>query len=540
MTSSWTIPRPSGAATVEPIAAAPPLPAGRREAGRAPADEGLTLEGDPTGASVTYVRWSGGRLHRAGRLRELLLATGEHGLELDETALSHLLHDGFVPFPRTVFKGVHALGIGDRVTVAREDGGRATLAFAVDFPYLGRCSRADQRPDPDHLLRLLCASLERSLVPHAGAALMLSSGLDSVPLGLAAAEIGRAADVTALTFDQHGSGEGQAAAVFARRFGLRHRVLGFPRQPQAVAELALEFFASADQPCCDPVTLAYAATLRQAGVAGGLVLDGSGSDVYLGEVPSFRTRALDALHRLPGSGRMGALRALLPFRSPLNKVLSSRSEKTFADAYHLRHRETRRFFAGSVDTSARWRLQDRELAGLGLTDVDALVGGRHQDASRGMLKARLATQAHGADVAFPWCDADLIAYCFHLPDDQRRGGPAQGNKPLVRALLRRHADYDVVTQRKKVIFSFFLPEVLRANRTLVEHEVRSCRLWAPSVREALAALWAGLDERRETAVALHTLFSLSAWLNHARVLGRRPASDAATGRATAQGAPCAS
>lgn len=486
----------------------------------------IMKEGDPTGNKITYIASTGGRLRHAHSLREVLLASGS-GLRIDEVALSHLLHDGFVPLPRTIFQGVHALGIGDRATVTGH-GADVELELTVDFPYLQRRSAADQTPDPERLLRLLCTSLERALAPYPSAVLMLSSGLDSVPLALAAAEIGRAADITALTFDQHGSGEGEVAATFARRFGLRHVALRFPQGSRDVADLMEEFFTSADQPCCDPATLAYAATLRQAGVRGMPILDGSGSDVYLGEIPTRRNQMLDPLHRLPDPW-IGPLRAALPFWSPLNKVVSSRCEKTFVDEYHLRYQETRSFFAGSVDTSVLWRRQDRELADLDFTDLTQCIAMRHVDANCGMLKARLAAATRGGTAVFPWCDPDVISYCFNLPDIWKRGNRSWGNKPLVREMLRRYADYDAVTQRKKVIFSFHLPDFLRTNKALVEHEVRSSPLWARSVRETLAMLWRTLDDNRSgTAVALHTLFCVSAWLNHADILERLKAQRSAS------------
>lgn len=481
------------------------------------------LEGDPTGATVTYASLIGGRLAASPDLRRLVRQPGQPAPELDETALAHLLHDGFVPFPRTVFKNVHALGIGDRL----ERDGPHGLTLTVDFPYLRDRSAEDQVPDPDRLLRLLSASLERVMAPHAAATLMLSSGLDSVPLGLAAATIGRAADVAALTFDQHGSGEGEAAGTFARRFGIRHAALGWPRDRRKATAMVLEHLAAAEQPCCDPVALAYAVTLRQAGAHGTLVLDGSGNDVYLGEIPTRRALLLDRLHLLPGAW-LAPLRAAAPFWSPLNKVASSRSEKTFVEEYYLRHRETRRFFGGSVDTSALWRREDRRGAGLRFADFNALVGSRHQDANSIMLKGRLAAAGVGAAAGFPWCDPDVIAYCFNLPDAQRRGRVGGENKPLVRAMLRRHADYDAVTQHRKVVFSFFLSEFLRTNQTLVDHEIRSCRLWARSALDTLPTLWRVVEERAGTAVALHALFSVSAWLNHATILQHRagePASD---------------
>ena len=485
------------------------------------ADQGrMVATGDDTGATITYVCLSGDRLVTSRDLRGLLRAAGKADLEIDPVSLSHLLHDGFVPFPRTIFKDVHALGIGDRAALV-ENGGRPELRFAVDFPFLGRRSAEDREPDPERLLRLLCASLERKLAGHSRATLMMSSGLDSVPLGLAAAEIGRAGDVTALTFDQHGTGEAAAAATFARRFGLRHVTVGFPDDRREVAEMVATFFANADQPCCDPVMLAYVAALRRGGERAPVVIDGGGSDVYLGEPVTRRARLLDALHRpgLPG-GWIGPVRAAAPFWSPLNKVASSRCEKTFVDEYHLRHRETSRFFVGSVDTTARWREQDRLGVGLTTTEFAAFVAGHHHDANCSLLKGRLAAGAHGAEAVFPWCDADLIDYCFNLPDHHRRVRASGENKPLVRLLLRQRAGYDGVTQRRKVIFSFALREFLQANRALIEHEVLSCRLWAPTIGRTMTMLWRAMEERRGTAIALHALFVISAWLNHADILVR--------------------
>jgi asparagine synthase (glutamine-hydrolysing) len=522
---------PAQTTAASAAAAVAPAPTGADDRGRA-----AVAAGDDTGASVVYVCLGGdGRLVRSRSLRELLRASGRADLEVDPDSLSHLLHDGFVPSPRTIFRDVFALGIGDRVALV-ERGGRPRLRFVVDFPFLGRHSAEDQEPDPRRLLRLLCASLERNLAGRGRATLMMSSGLDSVPLGLAAAEIGRAGDVTALTFDQHGDGEGDAAAAFAKRFGLRHAIVGFPDDRREVAEMVATFFAAADQPCCDPVTLAYVAALRRGGGGAPVIIDGGGSDVYLGGPVTRRARLLDVLHRrgLP-DGWIGPVRAAVPFWSPLNKVASSRCEKTFVDEYHLRHRETSRLFAGSVDTSARWRERDRRETGLAVADLSASVAGRHHDANCSLLKARLAAAAQGAEAVFPWCDADLIDYCFNLPDRHRRGLEAGENKPLVRLLLRQHAGYDSVTRRKKVIFSFALREFLRANRALVEHEVLSCRLWAPAVGRTTAMLWRAMEERRGTAAALHALFAASAWLNHADILARDGRAGDLLGRAAEGG-----
>ena len=482
----------------------------------APASQLPVFTGDNTGAFITYVCRKDDRLIRSHDLRDLLRKSSKDRLEVDEISLSHLLHDGFVPFPRTIFKGVHALGIGDQIALSGV-GGKLKLQFTVEFPFLSHRSAKDQTPDPDWLLQLLCASLERGLEGQGNATLMLSSGLDSVPIALAAAEIGRAANVTALTFDQHGSGEGAAAATFARRFGLRHTAVGFPREPRDVAEMVVDFFSKADQPCCDPVTLAYVATLRQREVSAPLVLDGSGSDIYLGEVITRRARLLDRQRGLP-VGWIGAVRELAPFWSPLNKVASSRCEKTFVNEYRLRHQETRHFFTGSVDTSIWWLEQDRKLTSYNFTDLDTLVGGRHHDANCSMLKARLAAGIQAAQAVFPWCDADIIAYCFNLPDSYRRGNRSEGNKPLVRRMLQKYADYDAVTQSRKAIFSFVLTEFLLNNRPLIENEVLSCPLWSSSVHETMNMLWQTLTARRGTAIALHTLFAISAWLNHASIL----------------------
>jgi hypothetical protein len=100
-------------------------------------------------------------------------------------SLSFFLHDGQVPFPRTLYDGVFALTIGDRGLV-KVEGGSLEVTFSLEFPYFSTLSREDQEPDPDRLLTVLTQATEDMLAGEENA-LLLSAGKDSTAVAPALA-----------------------------------------------------------------------------------------------------------------------------------------------------------------------------------------------------------------------------------------------------------------------------------------------------------------------------------------------------------------
>ena len=72
------------------------------------------FSGCPTNSSMRYLTIIGGQVVCSECVRDLLVARYHAGLpvEADYAAISHLLHDGFVPQPLTVYRDVFSIGIG--------------------------------------------------------------------------------------------------------------------------------------------------------------------------------------------------------------------------------------------------------------------------------------------------------------------------------------------------------------------------------------------------------------------------------------------
>ena len=109
-----------------------------------------TLLGHPTCAEPRYFCLIDGRFVVSTDIREVLCAKHQSGsdVEVNPVAISHLLHDGFVPQPQTVYKDVFVISIGMSATVDPDN----ELAFHFDFPFLNEKSNRDATPDPSTLL----------------------------------------------------------------------------------------------------------------------------------------------------------------------------------------------------------------------------------------------------------------------------------------------------------------------------------------------------------------------------------------------------
>jgi hypothetical protein len=340
---------------------------------------------------------------------------------------------------------------------------------------------------------------------------MQSSGKDSTGLLLGLAEAGRN-DVLAVTYDpRFREREAPDAERLARRFGLAHRTVG--ADPVAEREALLRLLERAPTICADVALLAYTAVLERCGAPGGVVLDGLGSDLYMGYVPSRRDRLLAAVslpRRVPALwGRveppaLGARAAYL-----LKSMLMYPAERALAGS-RLAPRTVRELLPADTVFSTFFAELDRHHRRRNPVDFRAYVRGRIYDGCGTMLKARLAAAHTGARAAFPWCDGALIDYCFHLPRSARYDARRGTNKHLLRELLRRDVG-ETRYLRHKGSFRYDVRRFVGANEACIRAELARAR----PLFEQLDRWGDFLLERRSShvhAYALLTLFVLAAWL----------------------------
>lgn len=474
----------------------------------------VTVSGDRSGQHEVYVGLLPDRVVIASRLEPISQAAAAAGIQarIAPQAVSHILHDGLVPLPGTVFRSIYRLSVGDTAEVSPGVAG-PQIRFTCDYPWLPRKSREDQEPDVDRLHELILASVEQRLARLSGdGLLMMSSGKDSVAIAVALAELGRSP--RCLTFK---SGADDREHVFAaelcKRLGLEHQTVEMPMDPTSSAASLIRFFEASPFPTADHAAIAYVQTLATSGVTEGACIDGGGNDPYMGYVIEGDSRT-KLRYRIRGPRVATAVKRLVPVDSPLNYLARS-AAAALLPGRNLRHWETAQFYADAVETDGFWYRESREFQGEGLAAGLTVSRLRHTEAGRSHLKTRLAALAFGLEPVLPFCDAEIADYYFHLPEASRYDRAAGTNKVLLRELLTDQIDYDPARVGDGY-FRFDGAHFMETHSEFVRNEIRSCELWGPSVGEMTDRWLDTMSQRPLLWHALYPVFMLSGWHNHSR------------------------
>lgn len=498
------------------------------------------IVGSRTCAHVLYLSVINGQPVASDDIQDILVARHRAGAAIDvnHAALSHLLHDGFVPPPLTVYREIFAISVDLQAQVKS-----GAISFVRDFPFENRKSSLDGNPDTNALVRRLGRATKSACGKSRDLVLMLSSGLDSTSLAVSAKEAGRD-DVVCVTY---GESEDDTEVIVARdtcrRLGLRHEAhLYVATDPQIRKDL-VAYGESVPQPCADPALAACVSLVRRFGSRGSVILDGSGNDYYFWRPP----RRLDLLKTWLGLGRFPALnrlRPLLPMHLRRERILASPLELLLLNGVWLRYFETRQFYPGAVNTHDYW-LQEGDGHQFTREEFQHCLKMIYMGPAAFMLKTRNAAQSVGATASFPWTDDDVADYCFSLPEEARFDRERRKSKTIIRQMLNEALAYDA-TAVGKHHFSFGKRSFLRHNLSFCRDEILGCSLWSRGVERAFKQLADLLERGRQTENALLSLFIVSLWHNRwiesklaellrshrpagLRILGERKSEDGSSG-----------
>lgn len=467
-----------------------------------------TISGDPTCAEPRYFTIIDGQFFVSSDILSVLRERHRSGypVEVNPVAISHLLHDGFVAQPSTVYKDVFVVSMGMSATLAH---GR--LEFYFDFPFLKPKSAQNREADPAKLLRLLADATGKACAERAKPLLMLSAGLDSTSLALGVKEAGRD-DTLCVTYTEHDDlDEATLARRLCVRLGLRHETYHLDLASDAVCRLLQRYAAATPEPCADPALTACVAPISRHADEDTVILDGSGNDAYFWKPP----RPLDlaklhlGLNRLPGLPRV---RRALPMHFRYERLLSTPLELLLFAGPHLRHCDTRVFYPASIDTHSLWLERFNQLA-IPFEEVRSSIRSAYMGPAAHMMKARNAAMLVGALARFPWTDHDVADYCFNLPAERRFERASGKNKVIMREMLSRFVDYDEEAIGKRV-FRFDKRRFIEQHLDFCRAEILSCTLWEPAIERSLNRFVRAFVRGARTENALLSLLMVSLWHNH--------------------------
>jgi asparagine synthase (glutamine-hydrolysing) len=135
----------------------------------------LVVARDPFGIKLIYYRYDRGTLHFGSEIRAVRAALPGKA-EIDPTALNLFLRYRFTPSPLTIFKGVHKLAPGCKLTV---ESGTCKLSRWYQFKPTPFSPAKTSREAKEELLDLYKRAIRRQLISDVPVGLLLSGGIDS-------------------------------------------------------------------------------------------------------------------------------------------------------------------------------------------------------------------------------------------------------------------------------------------------------------------------------------------------------------------------
>lgn len=380
--------------------------------------------------------------------------------ELDEEALPAYLSFGYVPTPRTFFRGVRSLPPGHVITI--EAGGEPEIAryWTPEPRDGGAVSRSNVRDTAGELRPRLETAVRKRLVADVPLGAFLSGGLDS---SLIVALMAQMTDRPVKTFtigfdDRDGFDERHYARMVAERYGTDHHE--FVVAPKAI-DLIERLVWHYDQPFGDssavPTFLLNELTRSHVTVA----LSGDGGDELFagyerfaaalaveryGQLPpALRARAGDLLEALPGRALRGRIGSAQRFVRAAGLGLPG----AYLAWLSYFTEPSRR---AAIPAGSNWAVDDFERR-WAATDGQATLD-RLLDLNLGtylvddlLVKADRMSMAHGLEVRSPFLDADLVSYARGLAPQLKLRG--LDRKRVLKAAAADLLPADIVRRRKR-------------------------------------------------------------------------------------------
>jgi asparagine synthase (glutamine-hydrolysing) len=422
----------------------------------------LLLARDRVGKKPMYYYRSGTFIAFASELKALV-AGGGCPDALDAEALDCYFSFGYIPAPKTIYRGVKKLRAARTLAItAHGESERQYWKLAVGEPRSMSLAAAT-----DEFEALLDEAVRCRLMSEVPLGAFLSGGLDSSLVVSSMAKVsGRSVITNSIGFDDQEYNELGAAGAIARHLGTQHHeFLVEPRAADVLGKIGWHF----DEPMADSSAIPtwYVCEMARRNVT--VALSGDGGDEGFGgytfryvphKMESRLRAALPALLRGPLFGALGALwpgSARLP--RPLRlKTIFENLAVTDAEAYYrdllwLRGearaalytpefvRELRGFTpaetvvpyylnSGPGGGDARTPLARSQVADIHFYMTDDVL-----------VKADRMSMAHSLEVRCPLLDYRLIEFGTRLPDDLKiRGGDG---KVVLRELAARRLPAEV-------------------------------------------------------------------------------------------------
>jgi asparagine synthase (glutamine-hydrolysing) len=420
----------------------------------------LTLARDPFGVKPLYY-WDDGAGLVFGSEARTILCHPRISAEVDPSTLGLFISLGFVPSPRTMFKGIQKLMPGSALQCTGS--GIRTLRFARR----GRpveC-RGSEHEIAERLADGIDAAVRRQMVSDVPIGVMLSGGVDSTTV---ATIVAQAANRPIDTFtvgmkDFPDISELVYARQIARRIGSTHHEVEVSSDTyREFLPLSIEYL---EEPVATGSTLAYYTVCKLARESVKVVLTGQGADEPFGGYGRYLGERYSALYRRIPSVVRRSLIAPLVNGLPRNEQLKRAVHSLGIDD------DTERMSSiyGVVDETVRHALfrdgvlpdgADDVRDSIGIWDADVrdaaaldrmlYIDARFSLSDNLLLYGDKMSMAVSLEARVPFLDIELMELVESIPASLKIKGFVQ--KHILKRAVSRWTPQEVI-QRKKIGFA---------------------------------------------------------------------------------------
>jgi asparagine synthase (glutamine-hydrolysing) len=488
----------------------------------------LLLARDRFGKKPLYY-WSDGRRFVFGsEIKALLAADVPAGFAHEH--LAEYLAFGYVPTPRTLFRGILKQPPATTMVVDADGVHEPRAYWDLEFPAVGDVARVSDAEAGERVGVLLTEAVRKRLVADVPLGVLLSGGVDSSVIAALMARLvpGRVKTFT-VGFEGHAFfDERPHAERVARHIGSEHHASLVRPQAAALVETLLHHH---DEPFGDSSALPTYLVAGEARRHVTVVLNGDGGDEVFAGYDRFYAALL--ADRMPGWARstLARLARLLPpgrdYHSRLRRL------RRFAGKAQLQFEE--RIFAWSTFFDLPGIAALMPDSGVDRERVLASYSDALQRQPQASLLSRLLylnartyllddllpkmdrmTMAHALEARSPMLDRALVEYVALLPDPLKRRG-SQGKvalKQMARELLP-----EGIVDRPKHGFGLPLGAWFRGELASMAQDslLANARLGRWLRAEAVRALFEQhISRQADNGHQLWTLLTLELWLRKHR------------------------
>jgi asparagine synthase (glutamine-hydrolysing) len=418
----------------------------------------LVLARDPFGKKPLYYAVQGRQLVFGSEIKAILAAGFPSAM--GHESLAEYLAFGYVPTPRTLFRGIEKLAPGSILVVDASGVRPATRYWSLEFPAAGEARSVSMREAAARVRELLTEAVRKRLVADVPLGVLLSGGVDSSAVAALVARLvpGRVKTFT-VGFEGHSFYDERAFAErVARHVGSDHHASVVAPHAASLVETLLHHH---DEPFGDSSALPTYLVAQEARRHVTVALNGDGGDETFAGYDRFQAALI--ADRIPAPGRH-ALRwagRLLPeggsYYGTLRRIrrFTSKAALPFVErifAWHV-------FFdleaLGRIalpGVVARERVLSSYREALSAFPASTLLSRLLSLNVRTYLlddllpKMDRMSMAHALETRSPLLDRAVVEYAATLPDHLKRAG-SQG-KLVLKEAIRDLVPREVLTRRK--------------------------------------------------------------------------------------------